>query len=428
MSIKRIGVARGIDLNVIETDKFKTNFLSVNFVVPLASETVSENALLFRVLHRGCEKYPNVASLNKKLDYLYATTVGMRNYKRGEAQIIGLAADMLGNEYTDDGTDLIGEVCDFIYEVIFRPLLDDKGYFLENYVGQEKDNLVNDIMAKINDKRRYAPFRCYEEMCRGEAYGISELGRAEDVEMITPKSLYEHYLSLISHAKIEVFFVGKCDIPSLTEKVGAMFGSLKREECAKIDTKVVRDVAEVKHVEDKLPVTQGKLSLGFRTGTTVTSPEYPALVMFNEIYGGSVASKLFMNVRERLSLCYYCSSSIESYKGTMMVNSGIEFDKREVAEREILDQLEAVRRGDISDYEYSSARRSLKNAYMHMLDSPTSMEMYYLGRIMAGVGESIEESAAKFEKITKEDIVAISKKVKLDTVYFMSGNGEADCE
>ena len=427
MSIKRITVGQGIDLNIIESDKFKTNFISFNFVSPLTRENAAKNALLFRVLHRGSKKYPKVATLNERLDYLYATTVGMRNYKRGEAQIIGLAAEMLGNEYTDDGFDLTGAVCDFLYEVIFNPLAEN-GSFSENYTEQEKENLIADVMAKINDKRRYAPFRCYEEMCRGEAYGISELGSVEDIESIDPTALYKHYLSVIKHSKIEIFFIGRCDADSLAKKLTDMLATLERGDCEKIATEVVRSVKEVKYVEDKLPVTQGKLSLGFRTGICVNDPDYAALVMFNEIYGGSVASKLFMNVRERLSLCYYCSSSFESYKGTMMVNSGIEFDKREVAEKEILDQLDAIRKGDISDYEYSSAKRSLKNAYMHMLDSPTSMEMYYLGRMMVGVYESIEESAARFENITRDEIVSAANKVKLDTVYFMAGREGDDCE
>ena len=153
MSKKRINIGRDIDLNIIETDKFKTNFISVNFVTPLSREMAGKNALIFRVLHRGSKKYPSVASLNERLEYLYATTVGLRNYKRGEVQTVGLAAEMLGNEYADDGCDLIAEVCDFLHEVIFGPLVND-GSFSENYVEQEKQILINDIMAKINDKRQ----------------------------------------------------------------------------------------------------------------------------------------------------------------------------------------------------------------------------------------------------------------------------------
>ena len=424
MSVKRIGIGNSTALNVIDTEKFKTNFLSVNFVLPLKRETASKNALLFRVLQRGSEKYPTVAALNGRLDYLYATTVGLRNYKRGEAQIIGLAAEMLDNDYAD-GTDLVFEVCDFIRELIFKPLLGDDGLFLSNYVEQEKENLINDIQAKINDKRRFASFRCYEEMCRGEAFGISELGTEEDTAKITPASLYRHYLDVIKKARIEVFFVGRCEPALLEKNVRAVFSGVDREESEPIVTDIIKNVKKVRYVEDKLPVTQGKLSLGFRTCVGVNDPDYQTLVMFNEIFGGSVASKLFMNVRERLSLCYYCSSSLESYKGTMMVNSGIEFDKREVAEREIMAQLDALRGGDISDYEYSSAKRSLKNSFMHMLDSPTSMELYYLGRMIVGVFETIEDTAKKFEGVSKEDISAVAKNVKLDTVYFMSKSEEA---
>ena len=166
--------------------------------------------------------------------------------------------------------------------------------------------------------------------------------------------------------------------------------------------------------------TQGKLVLGFRLGECMEEPDIPALYVFNAVYGSGATSKLFMNVREKLSLCYYASSAVEKYKGLMLVSSGIEFDKYETAKTAILGELEACRRGEISEAELESARRGILSALRAALDVPARLDDYYIGNAIAG-GDSVEALIEKITRLSKDDLVRAAQRIRTDTVFFLEG-------
>jgi predicted Zn-dependent peptidase len=207
-----------------------------------------------------------------------------------------------------------------------------------------------------------------------------------------------------------------------------MFDNCERNYKPLIQSYVEREVSEVKEVNEKCPAVQGKLSLGFRMGTILGEADYKGLPVFLEMYANSPVSKLFMNVREKLSLCYYCRAIPEGMKGIMVVTSGIEVENKEKAQAEILAQLESVRNGDFTDDELILAKKSLKNAYSELNDSPIALEGWYLTRRLAGIHDTPESVCNDFMSVTKEDVVLCARKIKLDTVYFLEGTlkGEAD--
>lgn len=382
-----------------------------------------------QVLNRGCKKYINIAQINERLDNLYAANIYPRNYVRGEAQIIGFAAEILDNEYAPDGTDILGGAVGMIGELLLNPLPGDtENSFCEAYVRSEKANLADAIRAKINNKNSYAVFRCREEMCNNEAYGISETGKLSDIDPITPESLYAHYTDLLKSSKIEIYFVGKCNGEELSEMLRSVFSTLERGEIQKVNTEVVRAAGSVKNITEEQPVVQGKLCLGFRSGMVLSDSNFHVFSMLNELYGGSVSSKLFMNVREKLSLCYYCQSIPESLKGVMIVTAGIENSNREVAQNEILAQLECIRNGDITDEELENARRSLENAYLEINDSAASVEAWYFNRSLAGRSEAPDEYSKRLSSVTKDEIAQAARGISLDAVYFMLGTAQKDDE
>jgi len=409
-----------ISLNIYETSKFKTNFLSVFFSVPLDSEHVTEYALLPKVLLRGCTKYPDMKLINRHLDSLYGANVSGVVFKRGEKQIIGFMANCLCNEYAFEETDILSNLVETVKEIILNPVIKD-GAFLKEYVESEKKNHTDYIMAQKNNKNQYAVSRCRQEMCKNEAYGISEYGTVEKTNAVTPESLYNAYKNFLALADIDVFFVGKCDGTKLKSDIKSMLCSLPRENVSQFKPNIVTDVKEVKYVEEEMNITQGKLTLGFRSGATLYDEDYAAFSLFNEIFGGSPSSKLFMNVREKLSLCYYCSSSPEAHKGLLLVASGIEVENKEKAQAEILNQLSEIQNGNISDDEFDSAVKSLINGYSELDDDAYSLSLWYYSRLMAGNTDTPEDAVEKIKALTKEDVVNASKKVKLDTVYFLKG-------
>ncbi len=425
MAVIKRDIADGIRLNIIETDKFKTNYLSVNFLTPLSKKTASFIALLPAVLKRGTINYPDMAALNRRFDMLYSTNIGTRCFKRGETHIFGFSANMLDNRFALDGTDILSETLSLMSEIIFSPFLVD-GCFKHEYVESEKKNLCDAIKAKINNKNSYAVWRCQEEMCRNEVFSVSEDGTVQDVADITPKALYDFYKEILNRSQVEIYFVGKYDYVLLESKIKSAFKSIHHISGFVPHTEIIRSASNVYEVTENQPVTQGKLSLGFRTSAVLSDGNYEKFVVFCEVFGGSPSSKLFMNVREKLSLCYYCHAIPDAHKGIMVVASGIEIDKKQTVQEEILFQLENIRCGNFTEDEFDAAKKSLINGYQSISDNAGGLVSWYLGRMLAGIETSPEETIDLVSKVDTDDIRKAAASVTLDTVYFLKGTLKED--
>ncbi len=425
--MKRINIAEGINLNIIPSDKFKTNNLLINFTVSLCEKTAPFASLLPSVLRRGCEEYPTMKELNRQLEYLYAATLGGNSGKSGENQFLLFKASFLRNEFTPDKTDLLALVCDMMAGLLFRPCLID-GKFSEEYVESEKKNLIDRIEAEINNKGAYANKRLLEIMCEGEPYAVDHLGTSESVSAINAASLTEFYKNDFAKAPVEIFFVGVCDEDAFEEMIREKFSPFARTPVPYAVDTVKETVSKLRRVTEEMPVNQGKLSIGFRTGAYSAKKNVEKFLVFNEIFGGSPTSKLFENVREKLSLCYYCSSRFAAPKGIMYIASGVKVGDETSAENEILRQLDAMKSGDFSDNDIAVAKMSLENSYRSCCDDADRLASWYLTRIITGAENAdIQDVIDKINKVTREDIVEIANTVLQDTVYFLKGTN-LDCE
>jgi predicted Zn-dependent peptidase len=331
---------------------------------------------------------------------------------------------LLDNRFSIDGMDITDRAVRLLSDVLFSPLTEN-GVFCEEYVESEKQMLIEDIRAQINDKRRYAMQRLSEEMFSEDVFGISELGTAESVEAITASSLMDQYKELFSRARIEIFAVGNFDFAALGETFRALFSRSQRSYLYDRETKPLSHAREeVKTVYERQNISQGKLSMGFYTGITVGNPDYTAMQLLNIIYGAGVTSKLFLNVREKLSLCYYCGSSDNGQKGFMTVHSGIEFKNEKKAADEILAQLEEIKKGNISENEMRDAKLALIDSAERIADSAGNMLNWYFACVMNGQMITPEEKCEKVLAVTAEDIVRVSQNIRLDTYYFLCAKEE----
>ena len=346
MEGKRTQLFPGVWLRTVHTDKFKSAYLSLTLMTQLNRENASANALLPRVLRRGTMVHPDMESLSAALDELYGGAIEPVVRKKGETQCIGFVASFLDDAYALEGESILEPAAALLGELLLSPRTVGEG-FLPDYVRQEQSNLIDRIRAQVNDKRRYASARLCQLMCREEAFGVDKLGDEAHAAAITPEGLWSRYQQLLRTAEIEVYYCGSAQPERAARALTAALSGLPRDG-ERLDPECeVRLHAgpEPQLVEEHMDVSQGKLALGFRTGgLTCWEEEYPALVMCNAIFGGTPLSKLFLNVREKLSLCYYASSMLEKMKGLVLVSSGIEFDKYQQARDEILAQLEAIRR------------------------------------------------------------------------------------
>lgn len=423
MEGKRTQLFPGVWLRTVHTDKFKSAYLSLTLMTQLNRENASANALLPRVLRRGTMVHPDMESLSAALDELYGGAVEPVVRKKGESQCIGFLASFLDNAYALNGEDILSGAAELLGEMLLNPLTRD-GAFDPDYVEGEKANLIDELRGQINDKRIYATRRLTQLMCREESFGADKLGQEDKVAAITPESLWARYQKLLSSAQIEVYYSGSADPERVREIMERVFSTLPVSEEREEPECEVRIHAEQEPnvIEEVMDVNQGKLAMGWRTGgITVWEEECPALVLCSAVFGGTSMSKLFMNVRERLSLCYYASSALEKQKGLMIVSSGIEFQNYETAKREILAQLEDVKAGKITDDELEGARRILINQYRSIEDEQGRMEEYWLGQATAGTEDDPGTLAARLETVTGEQIAQVARKLELDTVYFLKG-------
>ena len=413
----------GVWLRSVHTNKFKSAYLSVTFLAPLEKETAAANALIPSVLRRGTAVHPDMESLSAALDELYGGAVEPAVRKKGETQCVGFVASFLDDAYTLEGEQILESAANLLGELLLKPHTED-GVFGADYVAGEKANLLDRIRSQINDKRTYATYRLTQLMCGEEAFGVDKLGDEAHVEEITPETLWQRYEQLLKDSAVEVYYCGSAQPERVEGALRKALSALPVNEDRVVPDCEIRISAgaEPQIVEEAMDVTQGKLAMGFRTGgQTCWEEDFPALVMCNAIFGGTTLSKLFMNVREKLSLCYYASSMLEKMKGLVLVSSGIEFDKYQTARDEILAQLEHVRKGEIEDWELEGARRTLIGGYLSTLDEQGRQEEFWLGQAVAGLDTTIQELAAQFEAVTLEQVARAAQKLELDTIYFLKG-------
>ena len=414
----------GVRLTAVHTDKFKSNVLSLSLLAPLAAETASANALLPCVLRRGTARHPDMEALSAALDDLYGGSIEPSVRKKGETQAVGFVASFLDDAYAPGETHILEDAAGLLGDLLLRPATESGG-FRRDYVEGERANLIDRIQAQINEKRAYSLLRLTQEMCAGEPFGVDKLGDAARAAALTPEGLWERYQALLSQAPIELYYCGSAPADRVAEALTSALAGLPRTGTPERPGCGVR--AEVSHeaprlVAESLDVTQGKLALGFRTGgSCVWTEDFPALMVFNALYGGTPTSKLFLNVREKLSLCYFASSTLEKCKGVLMVSSGIESGSFEKAKAEILAQLENCRQGAIEDWEITAARQAIISSLSATLDAQGRLEDFWLGQAAAGLEEAPQALARRIGAVTRDQVAAAAHKLALDTIYFLKG-------
>lgn len=422
MEVTRTELFPGVHLTAVHTDKFKSAVLGLQFLLPLEEQTASCNALVPAVLRRGTEAHPDMEALSAALDELYGGALEPMVRKKGETQCVGFVGSFLDDAYTLEGEPLLERAAALLGELVLSPRTQN-GRFTPEYLEGEKANLIDRIRAQVNDKRQYAQIRVVAEMCAGEPFGVDKLGSEESAAAITNDALWDCWQAMLNHAPVELYYCGSASGDRVQSALSSALADLPKGAVRTVPARPAGHAApaEPKVVEEALDVTQGKLSMGFRTGCDAWSEDYPALTLVNAVYGGTTTSKLFMNVRERLSLCYYASSGLMKYKDVMLVASGVEFGKVEEAKREILAQLAACQKGEFSDEELEWARRSVVSTLRTTLDSQGRLEDYWLGQSAAGLSEDPEALAQRVERVSREQVTAAAQKLALDTVYFLKG-------
>ena len=409
----------GITLRCCTDTRFKMNCLSLQLVRPMCRQEASSNALISAVLLRGTEKHPDLRDITLHLDDLYGATVGSLVRRVGDYQTTGFYCGFTEDRYALGGDRILEPMVAFLRELLLQPRL-EQGVFCRDFVEGEKRNLLSAIEAAKNDKRVYAAGQLMKYMCAKDPTGVPRLGEPEQAAALESEGLYAHYQRILRESRIDLFYVGSQEPERVEALLRPVFADMERSYVNLPAQTPFCDGGKTRNVET-MDVTQGKLQMGFLTGSTINTPDFAIMQVLNTVFGGGMTSKLFMNVREKLSLCYDIGSSYQGSKGILTVGAGMDCHQLQRVEDEILCQLEQCRRGNITPGELTSAKEALSSSLRSIHDSPSSIENYYATGALSGLQLSIADYMHQVQQVTIEQLAEAAGKVQLHSVFALKG-------
>ncbi len=412
-------MCEGIQFYSFRDARFKQGALSIQFIRPMKKEESALNALLPAVLLRGTKDHPDLRSITLRLDDLYGASVSALVRRVGDYQTTGVYCNFMEDKFALNGDKILAPMMDFVGELLLDPVI-EKGGFSENFVESEKKNLISTIETEKNDKRVYASAQLLKSMCRNDSFGLPRLGEKEDVEKITAQTLYDHYRAVLAESPVQVFYVGSAEPEYVTSLLMKQFEKISRAPVTLAPQTALAGGEEV-HVTERMDVAQAKLCLGFVTPITGRTKDFAAMQVMNTVFGGGMTSKLFMNVREKLSLCYSVGSAYYGTKGVLTVSAGIDEEKEQIARDEILAQLEACKNGDITHEELTAAKEAVLSALRTIHDSPGAIEGYYATVALSGQGTDPASHSRAIERVTAEDVAACAKTLSYHSSFVLKG-------
>lgn len=417
--LKTERIADGIYFHLLTDKRFKTNRISINLFTPLEKQTAAQNAVLPSLLRKRSSEYPDMLTLNHKLQSLYGAYLGADVKKSGDFQILTLTISCLDDRFALDGEKLTKQAAELLEGILLRPALED-GLFLEEDIEVEKKSFIELLESEFNDKRTFALSKTVELLCDSKGYGCNKYGSLKTISQLNSKQVTDAYNNILRSSDIHIIFLGSGNPSYAKEVFQKSFNEISRDKTLFAKTIPFSPHDDLIRKVERYPVSQAKLVLGF-SALSNTEREKMATLMASSLYGGSPISNLFLNVREKLSLCYYCASRYDRVKGIMLVDCGVEQENAKKAEDEILRQLEYIKRGDFEEERLCNIFLSIKNGITTVGDSTGALENWYLSRISEGLIRSPEEELSLLSQIGKDEVVEVAQNIKLDTVYLLTG-------
>ena len=415
-------IKKGITLHTINTQKFKTNLMSIYLTTKLEEQTVTKNALAALLLRRGTATIPSQEEISKKLEEMYGCEFDNGIDKMGNNQIYKFYIETVNDEFLPQSEDKMWKkALEMILEIAISPYSENGG-FKEEYFEKEKNTLKQIIEMRKDNKARYSLDRCIEEMFKGEPYGIFKYGKIEEIENIQNKELYEFYQNLIQNCKIDIYMSG--NLPEEKEIIELLnqnkdFKKLQEREPIYSEVEIEnREDSQEKLVEEKMEVSQGKLIIGLNVKAQ-NQKEKIATVVYNAILGGSANSKIFRNVREKAHLAYTAASNYIRLKNAIFIRTGIEIENYEKALKIIKEQLKDMEEGNFTEEDFNEAKQVITEGLKATYDEQDTQITYYFSQELAKENMEIKEYMKKINEVTKEEVINIAKKISIDTIYFL---------
>lgn len=427
--IKVCKIAEGVNFRSVRETRFKNACIEVHFFYPLSREEATVNAVLISMFRRSCSKYPEYNELRRELSMLYGAELDTGVSNIGSCQMLTLGIDITDDRFIPNGECVSGECAKLLSELIFRPARGEDGtLFREDDLEITLRNAEERIKSRINDKAEYAFHRCVEIMCAGEPAEIEPGGYLEDLPGITREALAVAWRRILETSSIEIIMVGSVESEPVERIFTEEFKAIERRPVSIPERPVYKEVTEVRRVTERSDIKQGKMIMGLRLPVMEPDDRTMAARLMTMLFGGGVTSLLFKNVREKLSLCYYCSASYSRSSGLIFVKSGVEEKNCDKAIEEINRQLAIIANNKFSDDEFNAVKLYALSAFDNISDSIGSIEQWYALQFFDGCVRTPEQGAERMRAVTRSQVAECASLAKLDTIYLLAPEESADPE
>ena len=407
------------NLHIINTDKFKTVSVKVNFKRQSKKEEITKRNILSTLLLESSKKYNTRRELEIETEELYDLKLNSSNTISGNYSIISYDMTFLNEKYTEKG--YLEKSIKFLFELIFNPNVTNNEF--DNETFNLCKNIIKDQIETIKESPNYyASVRLYEEMEKESPLSYRSVGYIEDLNKITKKNLYNYYLSVLNKDLVDIFIIGEIDSEKIRKIITKSFSidTIKKQSKSHIlKYKTFRQ--KIKTVKEKLDVEQSRLVIGCKLNNLTEFERKYVMGIYSYILGGGPDSKLFKEVREKNSLCYSINSNYNGVFNTLKISAGINACNFDKAVKIIKEQIKNISLGKFDERDIKCACMTYLNTFKEIMDNPNSILSSYVSMEYLGL-DSFEERQEKIKKVTRDMIINVSKKIILDTVYLLEGS------
>lgn len=408
------------NLHVIQTNRFKTINVIVDFKRKLSKKEITMRNVLCNTILEGTHTIPSRRKLEIKTEELYDLSYRCGNSFSGKYTIISFGITYINPKYTEKN--MHNESFKFLSDLIYDINVSENGICKKNFDIAKK--IVKDNIDTIFENVSiYSQTRMLEEM-EDSIISYRNCGYLEDLDEITCENLYKYYLDVINNDAVNIFIIGDIDLETskkLVDKYFKFSSNKKYNNSHFFMPKISND--KVKCISEKFDKEQSTLVVGFKIDKMTDFERRYVSSVYNYILGGSTESNLFKTVREDNSLCYYITSSMQPLLNIGLIRAGINAKDYDKVKDLIYKELKNISEGKFEDSKIANAKTTYISSLSDLEDNPRSIISLY-GGMEYFKADDIDVRKEKIVKVTKDDIVAFSKKIHLSTIYLLEGNDD----
>ncbi len=410
---------KDLHVKVLPTTKFKTTTITLKFMAPLDSDTMTARSILSKILVRATKQWPSDKDFNRHLSHLYGAYVNSFVSKFKDKHVITISLELVNERYLKDQTPLFEKGLEMLKEMIYNPLISDN-QFDETFVAQEKSLLSKKLNAMIDNKSQISFLNLLKYMLGEQPYRHLATGQVEYIADITPENLYHTYQSMLQNDYCAVYVVGNVDEQQVKSQIQTYFNINPFSFELSQPNPIGQDHNTPQVIIETDDVDQAKLNMGFTLPAKYGDSEYFAMIVFNVMFGGDPSSVLFNEVREKQSLAYSIHSQIDAKNGFLFVLSGVSTDKYEIAKETIVSEFEKFQQGDFEEEKLALAKKVILSQRQESYDRAKSIIEIMNNNILLDEPMSEENYISGIQNVNKSDIQQLAQQTTLDTIYILT--------